>query len=189
MTIPLPLNPPLDVTPSPLRGMALLDAVMAHVADEVGGADPSTRSSGDWKQTEYAEFNPAQMRDLGISISTEAFSDVVEISPVDALSCGTAYCVAGHACLMVGDSFLLRGHAWWAARVKTSSGERLSIHDRGQELFGLDTTTASLLFNGTNSYSTLVGMVEAIRRDGHLAACDCGECWAEVRCICNEDVL
>jgi len=77
----------------------------------------------------------------------------VEVMEVD---CGTAFCVAGHAALFAGDTFVrpvgitfTRGETSF---VMTHEGEIMGISERAQGLFGITDSEAQRLFDGSNSW-------------------------------------
>lgn len=127
-------------------------------------------------------------------------------------ACGSAYCFAGHAVLLAGDTPLvsierhqretnvLAGEATMK-EVLTPKGQRMTVYDRACELLGLSTEQADVLFDSQNTIEDLLQLVprlidgETPQRCRHCArwtwvcphegmVCDECECHSEF-CRCT----
>ncbi|MDF3280873.1 hypothetical protein [Gordonia sp. N1V] len=142
----------LPVTKS--RGLDLLREVLDQIH-----ADAST-----WDQRNWG----------GVAVD-----DVPKLGPTSKpapapVGCGTAMCIAGHACVMAGDrlrvgstSVTISGVAA-TSMVVTESGEALGIEERAMDLLQLDYENAEILFHASNSLEELDEMCDALERGEDL---------------------
>lgn len=177
----LDATPPPRFTPSPLRGHALLDAVLAHITSL-----PRKGFDGEetWNQRTWLELDIEAVRRL-FTARSDALTPVdpanvdshLKLSPEVAITeCGTAACFAGHTGLMVGDSPLVRLDRWteyddngtavektsvrddWG-RLVDADGRLHEVRERARELLGLDYYQAECLFNANNTIHDLKAII------------------------------
>jgi hypothetical protein len=92
------------------------------------------------------------------------------LSTANAMSCGTACCVAGTAIMLNGsDQIIVEDGSRSTGAVITEDGEVMSIAGRAAQLFGLDLNTAIGLFHMTeNSFDEILERATSIAaREGH----------------------
>jgi hypothetical protein len=76
-------------------------------------------------------------------------------------SCGTAFCVAGHAAMLSGDplaSGLIDGFRIYTSQ--TESGD--SVQTRGLHELGLTLNEAGELFNGSNTWGRIISLFRSL---------------------------
>ncbi|QDF17604.1 hypothetical protein SEA_YAGO84_73 [Gordonia phage Yago84] len=157
---------------------------------------------GDWLQANLGAVSDSvnlvalATADLGLPDAT-ALADYegefvhIDLPPTVRNLCGTAGCFAGHAVMAVGDMphlSALVGDILGHERIDVSmhqvttydTGDTLMVEDRAADLLGIDTTTADVLFNASNTLADLRAIVETIDRHGNIdeirdMCADCGE--------------
>ncbi|SHW53849.1 hypothetical protein [Mycobacteroides abscessus] len=90
------------------------------------------------------------------------------------VECGTAACVAGWACQLAGDKFLVRGFdlkymdgdkVYSEFSIDRDGGEHL-IYDRASELLGLNSKQADVLFHENWSSKQVLKILKSLIKDG-----------------------
>lgn len=96
---------------------------------------------------EYIEVNPEQW-EQGSWAKRESRTS----------SCGTTFCVAGHAANRAGAEIIYADDGW-ANSCVTADGTTRTIEFYAQELLGLDAEQAEQLFSGANSLERMWRLV------------------------------
>lgn len=183
----LDATPPPRFTPSPLRGHALLDAVLTHISSlpREGSDGKETWNQGTWMTLDteaVQELFDARSDAITPVDPTDVGGRGFKLSPEVAITeCGTAACFAGHTGLMVGDSPLIRIEhvtASWAedgteiketlvrddwGRLVDADGRVHEVRERARELLGLDYCQAECLFNASNTIHDLKAIIGWIK--------------------------
>lgn len=193
------------MTPTNSRGIALLQEVMDAINKDV-----ETRA-GRWNQGWWGKIRitKTQVENVdylspgaAVRIRSPWRNDRHFIIDNDAVrtDCGTAFCFAGHACLLAGDKFVAginsteiphilqngdaNHHSFVTTVIPRRGKNPVHIPSRATKLLQLDHTTADLLFRGGNTLDELNEMVALIRENGSLESCSGCDEWVE-HCECG----
>jgi hypothetical protein len=194
----------MSYEPTPLRGLDLLDHVMALVEAEAAAhqASEDDEAAGLWSQKVWGELDVEKLQARGVPPEPYPVGDFFRlrldlVEPEVALECGTAFCFAGHTVLAVGDrltglSSAGMGHngrlsmdrvvprELYTSLGGTPSGYRgIRVPDRAAELLDIDYQVANALFEPDNTLAdlrTLVAAIHAGTVDDLVEECEaCGE--------------
>lgn len=150
------------------RGLDLLREVMDQIE-----RDQSRWDQGRWTKvdTRIEQLEHVRTVDLGETIR----SDYVA-------GCGTAMCLAGHACLMAGDRPLVQhfhmmegaviNDALMSDTVRDAEGVSHYIPARAIDLLGITAESADILFSARNTLDDLREMVDTLTGGGKLEDVD-----------------
>lgn len=120
-----------------------------------------------WDQGEWARGAATKRRRKN---PDSGETDLVEVS----VSCGTTFCLAGNACHLAGDKFVVPeyeahfGESVDVTEVLTAEGDLRGIEGRATDLLGIKGYEARELFDGSNDIDDVREIAASIaRRYGH----------------------
>lgn len=113
-------------------------------------------------QAQWAEF-------IGHDVPKDVLGNPIEVS------CGTAACVAGWACQLEGDKFIIPGYVLagnpdrvTADLVRTKDGNAECIGERAQEILGMDYDEADVLFWEGWSTKQVLKILKGLIKNGEI---------------------
>lgn len=166
--------------PTAKRGAELLREVLAAIEadiafEQMGRVFGDEDHGGRWDQRWWGEV---PLSDAVLAAAEQRASWSVIPAGVAYEACGTTACVAGHACLLVGDSPMVevsfrRGRRVLWDQVQPVDGPRVggivSVRDRAQELLQLTETETDDLFAAENTIDDVRAIIEQILETRGLA--------------------
>jgi hypothetical protein len=152
--------------------------------------DQITEYPDHWEQTGWIELTPASVSWIETRTSLELPPDPRYVSP-DVVTrwfertqevnlCGSAFCLSGWGSVLAGDRFVNHG-------VVATRETLVDAGNRGAELFGLHSETASWLFDQSRQYGEIAVAVDWLTLDDRNEISEEGYRWTRVDPLPAED--
>lgn len=178
-----------EFTPVTARGRELRQLVLERIEREVRLAEVHETNDGDlvswdqatraglWDQGTWGRLDGNKLLTFGVELSS--YTDQVEVAPEVAVECGTSFCFAGHASVMVGDRPILTLTNYGAntAEMLTvkpfdAPDRVLSVSERASELMELTPVQSQALFAAENTLDDIRTILRRIDDGLEISRCD-----------------